>query len=92
MKYAYNGQPIDEIARRSREGAWIEIIGVSQWEGNRAGRSREGAWIEIPLHRKAHNVLIVAPARERGLKFVQNKNISYGHLGHWSKFWGWAVT
>ena len=36
------------LLRRSREGAWIEIVIAN---GNRQlpkGRSREGAWIEIP--------------------------------------------
>ena len=33
--------------RRSREGAWIEIIQRKNRNVVMAGRSREGAWIEI---------------------------------------------
>ena len=33
--------------RRSREGAWIEIVRLSMKQKLRRGRSREGAWIEI---------------------------------------------
>ena len=33
------------------------------------GRSREGAWIEIAKKYDAETYGIVAPARERGLKF-----------------------
>ena len=33
--------------RRSREGAWIEIVAVDKSKVGDCGRSREGAWIEI---------------------------------------------
>ena len=33
------------------------------------GRSREGAWIEMSPLGTLLNTLLVAPARERGLKF-----------------------
>ena len=33
--------------RRSREGAWIEIVGAHDPATLQYGRSREGAWIEI---------------------------------------------
>ena len=32
---------------RSREGAWIEIVGAHDPATLQYGRSREGAWIEI---------------------------------------------
>ena len=32
-------------------------------------RSREGAWIEMPVFRSHLSIAVVAPARERGLKF-----------------------
>ena len=54
---------------RSREGAWIEI---RQWAircMHEASRSREGAWIEILWTVRYLAVLLVAPARERGLKY-----------------------
>ena len=35
--------------RRSREGAWIEILGISPEFVGSSCRSREGAWIEIGL-------------------------------------------
>ena len=34
------------------------------------GRSREGAWIEMPMSVLNLVPLMVAPARERGLKFL----------------------
>ena len=38
------------LARRSREGAWIEIYVAASMAISIAGRSREGAWIEILNH------------------------------------------
>ena len=54
--------------RRSREGAWIEMLAVVYFAFCNAGRSREGAWIEMFLPCAVRSVLLVAPARERGLK------------------------
>ena len=54
--------------RRSREGAWIEIGICWQLFKARYSRSREGAWIEIPLLKVLPVQVLVAPARERGLK------------------------
>ena len=34
-------------------------------------RSREGAWIEIKLLDKAKKIYLVAPVRERGLKYAK---------------------
>ena len=45
----------------------MSIIGGAL--SNSAGRSREGAWIEIGLQDANDLATIVAPARERGLKF-----------------------
>ena len=56
--------------RRSREGAWIEIRNRSTCGIRPYGRSREGAWIEMPLDVKPPFKAAVAPARERGLKWV----------------------
>ena len=56
---------------RSREGAWIEMcsgIIVSVYPSAR--RSREGAWIEMLFYRRCHSLRRVAPARERGLKYI----------------------
>ena len=39
--------PIILVCRRSREGAWIEIISIKALSTEPSGRSREGAWIEI---------------------------------------------
>ena len=36
---------------------------------NKGGRSREGAWIEIVDVKKRRSEIIVAPVRERGLKY-----------------------
>ena len=54
--------------RRSREGAWIEIHSLTAACKPCICRSREGAWIEILLTFGKLSALIVAPARERGLK------------------------
>ena len=40
----------------------------------KAGRSREGAWIEIWHPARLPQALSVAPARERGLKSVEQLN------------------
>ena len=58
------------MLRRSREGAWIEIkmrlmLGVTLER-----RSREGAWIEIHVTLRGERYVRVAPARERGLKYI----------------------
>ena len=52
---------------RSREGAWIEIIGLPASPVDQ-GRSREGAWIEIVPLLLDYMERMVAPVRERGLK------------------------
>ena len=54
---------------RSREGAWIEIRPARQAGRPRPRRSREGAWIEMPMSVLNLVPLMVAPARERGLKY-----------------------
>ena len=54
---------------RSREGAWIEIITASILYIWSCRRSREGAWIEIICVTESAALAIVAPARERGLKY-----------------------
>ena len=61
--------------RRSREGAWIEILICNDlyWRWN--SRSREGAWIEIASYFLAELLAKVAPARERGLKFIDLSDI-----------------
>ena len=53
---------------RSREGAWIEIARALNEAQTAFGRSREGAWIEILLFVLCGDTIMVAPARERGLK------------------------
>ena len=53
---------------RSREGAWIEIWIKGITVETRKGRSREGAWIEIIKTTSKSLLVMVAPARERGLK------------------------
>ena len=70
LKYRNHLQLFFKRLRRSREGAWIEIVnGASALSANYS-RSREGAWIEI----YQRDVVMpaqaaVAPVRERGLKF-----------------------
>ena len=56
---------------RSREGAWIEIPITLAILLISYGRSREGAWIEIYCYGMTSEVwTTVAPARERGLKYM----------------------
>ena len=43
---------------------------VGSMSVSRKSRSREGAWIEIETPLEGKIELIVAPARERGLKFL----------------------
>ena len=57
------------IYGRSREGAWIEIDAALNSIINVICRSREGAWIEICWEGNRADELLVAPARERGLKY-----------------------
>ena len=56
------------IVRRSREGAWIEMLYPNDNLNTDHSRSREGAWIEIRTEKKDDDDDWVAPARERGLK------------------------
>ena len=58
-----------QSVRRSREGAWIEILQVILLRRFIFCRSREGAWIEIRPMQLVGFWHMVAPARERGLKF-----------------------
>ena len=57
---------------RSREGAWIEIPERCLSCILCDSRSREGAWIEINNKQSSSSTRIVAPVRERGLKFITN--------------------
>ena len=56
---------------RSRKGAWIEIHGLKTTFDSGYCRSRKGAWIEICAYVARYVTKKVAPARERGLKFVK---------------------
>ena len=56
-------------ACRSRKGAWIEIISARGISTVLSCRSRKGAWIEIQTYPNEMCESIVAPARERGLKY-----------------------
>ena len=62
---------------RSREGAWIEIFIWTVKKTAKIGRSREGAWIEICMDTILTSLIIVAPVRERGLKFVWYEYTTY---------------
>ena len=55
---------------RSREGAWIEILLIVCLPSVKSGRSREGAWIEIKISMRLRPRRMVAPVRERGLKYL----------------------
>ena len=55
--------------RRSRKGAWIEMFGVTTILGSAGCRSRKGAWIEIASDSVTPQANLVAPVRERGLKY-----------------------
>ena len=61
----------DGTPGRSREGAWIEIPVSFTSKLYTARRSREGAWIEFAPSSSDTGVGAVAPARERGLKLLQ---------------------
>ena len=47
MKYQKLSMDVIDIYRRSRKGAWIEILMNMTKLLNRRSRSRKGAWIEI---------------------------------------------
>ena len=55
---------------RSREGAWIEMLIARTLSAIGESRSREGAWIEIIAMIVRAAYYMVAPVRERGLKFI----------------------
>ena len=60
--------------RRSREGAWIEIPLQCGHVPPTCCRSREGAWIEISAPAGLQLAAPVAPARERGLKLLEQSS------------------
>ena len=66
----YKKEKVEEVKpkRRSREGAWIEILFQGTINVLCERRSREGAWIEISKISPPHIAYTVAPVRERGLK------------------------
>ena len=59
-------------------------------------RSREGAWIEIPVTGDQRIWSSVAPARERGLKCFDVKNLAIGtgrsREGAWIEILGLEVV
>ena len=69
LKYVNTITRTAEIFRRSREGAWIEMNDVRCQRLHNSSRSREGAWIEIMRYVATITPVLVAPARERGLKW-----------------------
>ena len=66
-------RPKDLTCRRSREGAWIEMARTLEGSSPNSGRSREGAWIEMLAQYHFTTALVVAPARERGLKSFRRR-------------------
>ena len=68
LKYSPRWQPSAYLPRRSRKGAWIEIMRRAFISAITSGRSRKGAWIEIRPASLASPKPPVAPVRERGLK------------------------
>ena len=58
---------------RSRKGAWIEITLRAFMSAITSGRSRKGAWIEIPVVFLRIYRAVVAPVRERGLKYERTE-------------------
>ena len=56
---------------RSRKGAWIEIAIFLTNAITVQCRSRKGAWIEINSLHLTNLRRTVAPARERGLKYLR---------------------
>ena len=67
------------VKRRSREGAWIEIKFNRSHGLKTTCRSREGAWIEIRKRQAKMLPAMVAPARERGLKFLGFQPFTINH-------------
>ena len=68
LKFLYRFRYHLRKQRRSRKGAWIEIVIPSPIRVAFSGRSRKGAWIEIFENMNVDKVTPVAPVRERGLK------------------------
>ena len=56
--------------RRSRKGAWIEILLPRHKQTQFLRRSRKGAWIEMFDRVWRAVCYLVAPVRERGLKLL----------------------
>ena len=78
LKLLKNFLKVRQKQRRSREGAWIEIVDFEVDEKIANCRSREGAWIEIWHLAQKFDNLPVAPVRERGLKSRSKFNRSHG--------------
>ena len=87
MKYAADYKVNIETKCRSREGAWIEITLSAEIDCEGISRSREGAWIEICIYSTRRDIIPVAPARERGLKYLRNlvrtAHVSRSREGAW---------
>ena len=70
----------NDLFRRPRKGAWIEIPGGPGPHRGPGRRPRKGAWIEMMLRFGIPSSSDVAPARGRGLKYAKAKK-AYDELG-----------
>ena len=70
MKFKTSDKFLLSQVRRSRKGAWIEIVAAAAEWRKPFSRSRKGAWIEMVIKKDMLSIVIVAPVRERGLKYL----------------------
>ena len=87
MKWNYSKDGIHGRSVAPYAGAWIEILGISNFArwGNVAPYA--GAWIEIVCGMCGRKIARSLPTRERGLKFCKEETIPKSGVAPYAGAW-----